>query len=103
MLMNDHYCQVCAEDEQDALEFTQWRHDRERICLHFQYWAISMELELRVLVFVHSLHQASFVMYVDALTELTPWFHALDHINYAQWIPVHLRDMAELPTHDTLI
>ena len=37
-------------------------------------------------------------MYFDALTELVPWFHALDHTNYARWIPVHLRDMAELST-----
>ena len=36
-------------------------------------------------------------MYLDALTELVPWFHALDRANYARWIPVHLRDMAELP------
>ena len=35
-------------------------------------------------------------MYLDALTELVPWFFALDHTNYARWIPVHLRDMAEL-------
>ena len=24
---------------------------------------------------------------------LVPWFIALEHINYARWIPVHLRDM----------
>ena len=35
-------------------------------------------------------------MYMDALTELVPWFFALDHTNYARWIPVHLRDMTEL-------
>ena len=35
-------------------------------------------------------------MYLDALTELVPWFYALDHMNYTRWIPVHLRDMAEL-------
>ena len=35
-------------------------------------------------------------MYLDALTELVPWFFALDHTNYARWIPVHLQDMAEL-------
>jgi len=33
-----------------------------------------------------------------ALTELVTWFFALDHINYASWIPVHLRDITELPT-----
>jgi len=36
-------------------------------------------------------------MYFDALTELVPWFHALDHIHYAR-IPVHLKDMAKLTT-----
>ena len=38
------------------------------------------------------------IMYLDALTELVPWFHALDHTHYARWIPVHLKDMAELIT-----
>ncbi|KAK0132806.1 hypothetical protein N1851_007916 [Merluccius polli] len=50
-----------------------------------------------MLVFVHSLREASFSMYLNALTELAKWFHAMDHTHYARWIPVHLRDMAELP------
>jgi len=37
-------------------------------------------------------------MYLDALTELVPWFFALDHTNYVRWIPIHLRDLTELPT-----
>ncbi|KAL8583098.1 hypothetical protein ACOMHN_008536 [Nucella lapillus] len=37
-------------------------------------------------------------MYLDALTELVHWFHALDQTHYARWIPVHLKDMAELTT-----
>jgi len=37
------------------------------------------------------------MMYLDALTELVFWFHALDHIHYAR-IPVHLKDMAKLTT-----
>ena len=57
-----------------------------------------MELELCMLIFVRSLCVASFAMYLDSLTdELVPWFFALDHTNYARWIPVHLRYMAELP------
>ena len=34
-------------------------------------------------------------MYLDSLTEMAKRFHVLDHTNYARWIPVHLRDMAE--------
>jgi hypothetical protein len=37
-------------------------------------------------------------MYMDALTELTMWFQAMNHTNYARWIPVHLLDMASLAT-----
>ena len=56
-----------------------------------------MKLELCMLIFLCSLQVASFTMYLDALTELTPWFFALDDTNYVCWIPVHLKDMAELP------
>ena len=90
----DHYCLTSIEGEQEILEFKQWCNQRAQVCPHFQYWATVMELELCVLVYVCSLRQASFTMYLDALTELTPWFFALDHTNYARWIPVHLRDMA---------
>ena len=47
---------------------------------------------------VRSQRQSSFSMYVDAMIELVPWFFALDHTNYARWIPVHRRDITELPT-----
>ena len=93
----DSYCHSCTREGQNVqLEFEQWCSQREELSPHFQYWATVMQLELSVLVYVRSLRQASFSMYLDALTELVPWFHALDHTNYARWIPVHLKDMAEL-------
>ena len=55
-----------------------------------------MEIEVCIFTYVRSLREANFEMYLDALTELVPWFCALDHTNYARWILVHLRDMAEL-------
>ena len=79
-------------------ESMEWCNEREDECPQFQYWAIAMQLELCMLVLVRSLRQGSFEMYLDALAELAPWFHALDHTNYARWVPVHLRDMIELST-----
>ena len=93
----DHYRVTYSGEEKTFLEFQQWSDLRETICPHFQYWTTVMELELCMLIFLRSLYIASFAMYLDALTELVPWFFALDHTNYAWWIPVHLRDMAELP------
>ncbi len=92
----DRYCE--AGDAQGIVEFKEWCNQRNQIFPQFQYWEIVIDLELCLLVYVRSLRQSSFTMYLDALTELAPWFHALDHTNYARWIPVHLRDMAELPT-----
>ena len=31
------------------------------------------------------------------LMAITPWMFALDRTNYARWLPVHIRDMAQLP------
>ena len=89
-----HYCR--EETEEKHVNFEEWCHQRTESFPQFQYWATIMELELLILVFVRSLRQASFPMYMEALTGLACWFHALDHTNYARWIPVHLKDMAEL-------
>lgn len=37
------------------------------------------------------------ILYVESLEALAPWFFALDHTNYARWIPIHIRDMKSLP------
>ena len=39
-------------------------------------------------------------MYVEILKEITPWFFALDHQNYARWLPIHIHDMEHLPVLD---
>ena len=94
----DNYCQT--QTDQVPLAFEAWCTQRAENIPQFEYWSIVLELELLVLVFVRSLREGSFSMYLDALTELAKWFHAMDHTHYARWIPVHLRDMAELPrTH----
>ena len=93
----DHYCKREDNDREHQLSFEDWCYQRGEEYPQFQYWSIVLQLELLLNVYVRSLRQASFSMYLDALTELACWFHAMDHTNYARWIPVHLKDMAELP------
>ena len=93
----DHYSLTCSKYNQTLLDFEAWCDERKQNCPQFHYWSTTMELEVCILTYVRSLREANFAMYLDALTELVPWFCALDHTNYARWIPVHLRDMAELP------
>ena len=91
------HCMTYFDDAEDLPEFEDWCHRRAKDIPHFRYWATVLELETLVLVYVRSLRQAWFAMYLAALTELVPWFYALDHTHYGRWIPVHLRDMAALP------
>lgn len=35
--------------------------------------------------------------------QIAPWLFALDHINYARWLPVHIRDMCELPVKHPVV
>ena len=93
-----HYCQGKTRDAEEPPAFEDWSRQRQDNIPQFRYWDTVLELELLVLVYVRSLRQGSLMMYLDALTELVPWFHALDHTHYARWIPVHLKDMAELTT-----
>ena len=79
-----------ATEADDQLKFKDWSYQRGEYIPQFQYWSIMLELELLLHIYVRSLPEASFNIYVDALTGLAGWFHALDHTNYARWIPVHL-------------
>ena len=53
----------------------------------------ALHFEPLVLILVRT---GNFALYVDSLTKLAPWFFILDHTNYARWVPVHIRDMANL-------
>ena len=53
-------------------------------------------MQLAVLIYIRAFREADFEPYFDALTQIVPWFFALDQIHYARWIPVHLRDMITL-------
>ena len=98
ILQNRAYNNRNTESKDSFLGFDEWCSKRVEKYPQFQYWATVMALEISLLVYVRSLRESSFTSYIDALTELVPWFFALDHTNYARWIPVHLRDMSELPT-----
>ena len=43
-----------------------------------------------------SYRESNFELYKDVLQGLLPFFFALDHVHYARWLSVHLRDMESL-------
>ena len=96
ILLHDahHDTYVCEESE--PIPFDEWCTERVEVSPQFQYWFIVMHLEVLALVYVRSLCDANFLLYVAVLVALTPSFFALDHTNYSRWVLIHIRDMMTL-------
>lgn len=96
ILMQKAYMDYRNKIDTEPLEFQMWRAARSSDSPTFQYWDITLAFELNILIFVESLRTGNFHLYKDALMKVTPWFFALNHTNYARWLPVHIRDMVSL-------
>uniref|UniRef100_UPI00358FF46D uncharacterized protein n=1 Tax=Myxine glutinosa TaxID=7769 RepID=UPI00358FF46D len=95
ILMRKAYDTYTCE-EIEPLAFDKWCLKQAETSPQFQYWLIIIRLELLVLVYVRSIREGNFALYVAALEAMAPWFFALDQTHYSRWIPVHIRDMVTL-------
>ena len=86
----------------ESLTKEEWLKNMNEQSPTFQYWDTILRLELLVFVFVRAHREQNFALYLESLKEITPWFFAMDHYNYARWVPVHIHDMENLPSsiHD---
>ena len=80
----------------DEESFEQWKSSTSEKSPTFHFWDMILRLEVLILIFISSLREGNFLLYVETLEALVPWFHSLDHTNYARWLPVHIRDMTSL-------
>ena len=74
-----------------------WQEVRNQRSPTFLFWNSIIEYEALALLVIRAHRQRNFTLYVEALEELIPLFFALDHVNYARWTPIHVRDMKSLP------
>ena len=49
------------------------------------------------LIFLRSLREGNYPLYIASLRKVIRWYFALDHYNYAKWIVVHIYDLLALP------
>lgn len=89
-LLRDAYEEATSDD---PLTFEEWRQE-----INFLYWDIALTLELIVLEVIRAVRTANFPLYVAALNALAPWFFALNHVNYARWLPVEISSLQDLST-----
>ena len=92
-LLQNFYSSYVEEHNDHAGNFDKWRQLKEDENPQFKFWILTLEIQLSVLVFVRSLRERYFYLCIQALQKVAPWMFALDHPNYARWLPVHTRDM----------
>ena len=63
------------------------------------YWKLILELMIDVLVFIQSLREGKYPLYIASLRKLIRWYFALDQYNYGRWLSVHIYDLLALPQH----
>ena len=83
------------ESEAEVVSFSAWCLKKVTAVPQFHFWYLTFQLELLLLVFVRSLREANFELYIDAVSKIVPWFFGLDNTNSARWLPIHLRDMCK--------
>ena len=98
LLQQKAYTEYCngVEEGCNKMSLEDWCEQRIEACPLFLFCSIILQLELEVMIYVRAIREGEFLLYIDALTKIVPWFFALGHTNYARWIPVHLRDMVSL-------
>ena len=95
-ILQERAYQQYVEREENDLRYEEWCDKQCQEQPQFKYWAIVLFLELLVLQFIRSIRERNFPMYVQSLLQIVSWLFALDHINYARWLPVHISDMVNL-------
>ena len=83
----------CSDDSETFENWCKRKAEQHPRCL---YWAIVLELELLLMTYVRSLRTGDILLYIQVMGKLVLWAFALNHPNYARWLPVHYRDIITL-------
>ena len=84
------------ESQSEYSNCNKWKKNR---CAHSStanYWFTVIDLEILLFIFIRSLREGNFSLFVMSLKNIAPWMFALDHIHYARWLPVFLEDLEQM-------
>ena len=60
------------------------------------YWFTVIDLEVLLFMFIRSIREGDFPLFVTLLENIVPWMLSLDHIHYAKWLPLFLEDLKKM-------
>ena len=78
--------QMEAFTSSETNDVQKWIDEKSFTSPNFKYWTLGIELILKFLVFIRSIREANFELFVKCLTEWVGWFFIFDHHNYARYV-----------------
>lgn len=84
----------------DGLAYDLWVEKQKEASITFKYYHELIQHLIHINLFVRSLREANFDLFLSSLEKLCPLFFALDHVHYARWVPVFIHDLKLLKTKD---
>ena len=58
------------DDGQEPLSLDEWCTEQADLSPQFQFWFIILQLQLTILIYVRSIREGNFLLYIDALSRL---------------------------------
>ena len=83
-LLQKAYSSYGEEHNDLAGNFDELRQLKEDGNPQLKFWSLTLEIQLSVLVFVRSLREGYFHLYIQVLQKISSLMFALDHPNYAR-------------------
>lgn len=61
------------------------------------FWNSYLDMISTLLCFIRATREGHWLLHLECIKNMLPWFFAYDHINYARYLPIYLHDMLALP------
>jgi hypothetical protein len=96
ILKTKAYEDFCNTSQRPNPSFQMWQVMRRKDSETFNYWCTVEELLLTNMRLLRGQRSGDWLLTLDSCRELCPWLMAFGHVNYGRWMPVWLKDMADL-------
>ena len=84
------------ENQSQHTDFEMWKQEMIESNANFCYWFHVIDMEMLLFAFIRSLRDADFPAFLNALRLITKWIFILNHVHYARWLPVFIKDLEDL-------
>ena len=93
----DKLLKLSHQVSETEMDLDEWVAVASRKSPTIGFWLLIHKYQQIIFMFIRSHRERKFRLMVETLRRLVALFFALDHQNYARWIPILIRDLDGLP------